>query len=77
MQATINISLDVPQTYQLETLRQELTEYAKKLVAKARPKAKEKKRYAFEALCGITQSDGPDEPDKVKIERYLKNKYDM
>lgn len=37
MQTTINISLDVPQTYQLDALRQELTEYAKKLVAKAKP----------------------------------------
>ena len=39
MQTTINISLDVPQSYQLDTLKQELTEYAKKLVAKAKPKA--------------------------------------
>lgn len=42
MQATINISLDVPQTYQLDTLKNELTEYAKKLVAKAMPNAARK-----------------------------------
>lgn len=45
MQTTINISLDVPQTYQLDALKQELTEYAKKLVAKAKPKAKIEKHY--------------------------------
>ena len=53
MQTTINISLDVPQSYQLDTLKQELTEYAKKLVAKAKPKAKVARRqYAHDALCG-------------------------
>ena len=51
MQTTINISLDVPQSYQLDTLKQELTEYAKKLVAKAKPKAKVARRqYAHDAL---------------------------
>ena len=50
MQTTINISLDVPQSYQLDTLKQELTEYAKKLVAKAKPKAKVARRqYAHDA----------------------------
>ena len=48
MQATINISLDVPQTYRLETLKQELTDYAKMLVAKAKPmsQTKARKHYA-------------------------------
>ena len=47
MQTTINISLDVPQTYQLDALRQELTEYAKKLVAKAKPTVKFVKHFFF------------------------------
>lgn len=56
MQATINISLDVPQTYQLDKLTKELTEYAKKLVAKAMPKAT-KRHYA---IVGITNADSTD-----------------
>ncbi len=71
MQTTINISLDVPQTYQLETLKQELTEYAKKLVAKAKPKA-EKQHYAFEALRGFAQTDASDEE---LLDEYLEDKY--
>ena len=72
MQTTINISLDVPQSYQLDTLKQELTEYAKKLVAKAKPKAKVARRqYAHDALCGIMKTD------KELIEEYLKEKFQI
>ena len=75
MQTTINISLDVPQSYQLDTLKQELTEYAKKLVAKAKLKAKakaEKQHYAFEALRGFAQTDASDEE---LLDEYLEDKY--
>ena len=72
MQATINISLDVPQTYRLDTLKQELTEYAKKLVAKTKPKAKVKKKYAFEALRGFAKTDLTDEE---LLEGYFNDKY--
>ena len=79
MQTTINISLDVPQTYQLETLKQELTEYAKKLVAKAKPKAKiARKQYAHDALCCIMKTDmKKDKSDKELIEEYLEEKYQI
>ncbi len=72
MQAIINISLDVPPTYHLETLRQELTEYAKKLVAKAKPQTKTKKQYAFESLRGFAKTDLSDEE---LLEGYFKDKY--
>lgn len=77
MQTTINISLDVPQSYQLDTLKQELTEYAKKLVAK--PKAKiVRKQYAHDALCGIMKTDmKTDKSDKELIEEYLEEKYQI
>lgn len=79
MQTTINISLDVPQSYQLDTLKQELTEYAKKLVAKAKPKAKiARKQYAHDALCGIMKTDmKADKSDKELIEEYLKEKFQI
>ena len=77
MQTTINISLDVPQTYQLKTWKQELTEYAKKLVAKAKPKEKiARKQYAHDALCGIMKTDmKTDKSDKELREVYLEEKY--
>ncbi len=74
MQTNINLSLDVPQNYQLEVLKQELTDYAKKLIAKAKPKAKAKKHYAFEELRGFAKTDLT---DKELIEEYLKDKYDI
>lgn len=76
MQATIKVSLDVPQTYSLETLKQELTEYAKNLVAKAAPKpeAKVRKHYAHDAICGIMKTQ---ESDEAMLERYLKTKYEL
>ena len=79
MQTTINISLDVPQSYQLDTLKQELTEYAKKLVAKAKPKAKiVRKQYAHDALCGIMKTDmKTDKSGKELIEEYLEEKYQI
>ena len=79
MQTTINISLDVPKSYQLDTLKQELTEYAKKLVAKAKPKAKiARKQYAHDALCGIMKTDmKADKSDKELIEEYLEEKYQI
>lgn len=73
MQTTINISLDVPQSYQLDTLKQELTEYAKKLVAKAKPKVA-RRQYAHDALCGIMKTD---KSDKELIEEYLKEKFQI
>ena len=79
MQTTINISLDVPQSYQLDTLKQELTEYAKKLVAKAKPKAKiVRKQYAHDVLCGIMKTDMKTyKSDKELIEEYLKEKFQI
>ncbi len=76
MQATINVSLDVPQTYRLETLKQELTEYAKMLVAKAKPtsQTKARKHYAHDAICGIMKTK---ESDDAMLERYLKTKYEL
>lgn len=74
MQTTINISLDVPQTYQLDALRQELTEYAKKLVAKAKPTAKIEKHYDFESLRGYVQTKNT---DNELLNEYLEDKYEI
>ena len=73
MQTTINISLDLSHTYQLDTLKQELTEYAKKIVAKAKPKANiARKQYAHDALSGIMKTDTS---DKELIAENREEKY--
>ena len=62
MQTTINISLDVPQSYQLDTLKQELTEYAKKLVAKAKLRQRPKNSIMLLKLC----VDSPKQMQRTK-----------
>lgn len=74
MQTTISLSLDVPQTYGLETLKKQLTEYAKELVAKAKPSPKVRKHYAHDALCGLAITKSSDEE---LLDGYLKDKYNL
>lgn len=70
MEATINIPVRVPKSYNLALLQQQLTAYAQQLVASAKPK----RRYRHEALCGILKSDATQEE---LVEEYLKEKYDI
>ena len=65
---TINVPVNVPKSYSIELLQQQLTAYAKQLIASARPTAKSKRHYRHEALCGIFNSDATEEQ---LIEDYL------
>lgn len=71
MEATsINVSVQVPKSYRLDLLQQQLTAYAQQLVASAKPKH----RYRHEALCGIFSSDASQ--DEL-VEEYLQEKYSL
>lgn len=71
MEATsINVSVQVPKSYRLDLLQQQLTAYAQQLVASAKPKH----RYRHEALCGIFSSDASQEE---LVEEYLQEKYSL
>lgn len=71
MEATnISVSVQVPKSYRLDLLQQQLNAYAQQLVASA----KSKRRYRHEALCGVFSSDAPQEE---LIEEYLQEKYDL
>ena len=71
---TINVSVNVPKSYRLDLLQQQLTAYAQKLIAQAKPKAKRKQHYRHEALCGIFKSEATEEQ---LVEEYLKEKYNL
>lgn len=58
---TINVLVNVPKSYSIDLLKQQLTAYAQKLVAEARPAADHMKRHRHEALCGIFNSDATEE----------------
>ena len=53
---TINVLVNVPKSYSIELLKEQLTAYAQQLISAAKPAAKAKGRYRHEALCGIFNS---------------------
>lgn len=68
--ANINVSVQVPKSYRLDILQQQLSAYAQQLVASANHQS----RYRHEALCGVFSSDALQEE---LIEEYLQEKYDL
>lgn len=75
MQTTINVSLEVPNGYSLDTLKKQLTEYAKELVSKTKVASTAKGRhYAHDALCGLAASEKTDEE---LLDAYLGDKYEL
>ena len=65
---TINIPVTVPKSYHLDLLQEQLTAYAQQLIARA----KRKRHYRHESLCGIFSSESSQEE---LLEDYLKEKY--
>ena len=71
---TINVSVNVPKSYRIDLLQQQLTAYAQKLIAQSKPATKLKQHYRHEALCGIFSSDATEEQ---LLEDYLQEKYNL
>ena len=71
---TINISVNVPKSYRLDILQQQLTAYAQQLISSANRNTKGKRQYRHESLCGIFKSDSSE--DQL-IEEYLQEKYNV
>ena len=71
---TINVAVNVPKSYSVDLLQQQLTTYAQQLIASARPIKKAKHHYRHESLCGIFTSDATEEQ---LIEDYLKEKFNV
>ena len=71
---TINVLVNVPKSYRIDLLQQQLTAYAQQLIAASKSKAKTKRKYRHEALCGIFNSDATEEQ---LVEDYLQEKYNL
>ena len=71
---TIKVPVNVPKSYSIDLLREQLAAYAQQLIASAKPAAKAKRRYRHESLCGIFNSDATE--DQL-IEDYLQEKYKL
>ena len=71
---TINVSVNVPKSYRIDLLQQQLTAYAQRLVVQAKPVSKRKQHYRHEAICGIFKSKATEEQ---LVESYLQEKYNL
>lgn len=71
---TIKVPVNVPKSYSIDLLKEQLAAYAMQLIAAANPAAKAKRRYRHEALCGIFNSDATEEQ---LVEDYLQEKYKL
>lgn len=71
---TIKVPVNVPKSYSIDLLKEQLAAYAIQLIDAAKPAAKAKRRYRHESLCGIFKSDATEEQ---LIEDYLQEKYKL
>ena len=74
MSTTIKIPVSVPQGFNISLLTEQLTEYAKTLIATSKPTETKRRHYKHEALCGIFDDDAT---EKELVEDYLKEKYGL
>jgi CRISPR/Cas system-associated exonuclease Cas4 (RecB family) len=70
--ATLNISVDIPSSYEVEVLQKQLTEYAVYLIKLGMPHSEERRHYRHEALRGVIPQE---KREGEYLEEYLKEKY--
>ena len=75
MTRTINISLNVPDSYGIEELTRQLTEYGERLISRRKRMATSKKRHSQSFLKGLSMPSGA--TDKELIDEYLSEKYGL
>lgn len=73
MTRTINISLNVPDSYGIEELTRQLTEYGERLISRRKRVVTSKKRHSQTFLKGLSLPSGL--TDKELIDEYLSEKY--
>ena len=75
MTRTINISLNVPESYGIEELTRQLTEYGERLISRRKRAVTSKKRHSQTFLKGLSMPSGM--TDKELIDEYLSEKYGL
>ena len=75
MTTTLNISLNVPDSYKVEELTRQLTEYGERLIARGKPAAKPRTRPSRDFLKSFSL---PKDATSVQlIEEHLAEKYSV
>ena len=72
---TIHIPVDIPRTYRVDLLTQQLTDYARKLVESSVMQKKPKRHYRHNTLCGMFENSHASTEEL--IEDYLHDKYKL
>ena len=73
MTRVINISLNVPETYQVDELTRQLTEYGERLIARSKSMAKPRRRPSRDFLKSFSLPKGA--TSEQLIDNYLAEKY--
>ena len=73
MTTTLNISLNVPESFEVEELTRQLTEYGERLIARQKPSAKSRRRPSRDFLKSFTLPKGT--TSEQLIDEYLSEKY--
>ena len=75
MTQIISISLNVPESYQVDTLTRQLTEYGERLIARNTQAAKPRRRLSRDFLKGLSLPKGT--TDRQLVDEYLEEKYGL
>ena len=75
MTRIISISLNVPESYQVDTLTRQLTEYGERLIARSTKTAKPRHRSSRDFLKGL--SIPKEATDRQLVDEYLEEKYGL
>lgn len=73
MTTTINISLNVPETYEVEELTRQLTEYGERLIARQKPSSKPRRRPSRDFLKSFMLPKGL--TSQQLVDEHLSEKY--
>ena len=75
MTQIISISLNVPESYQVDTLTRQLTEYGERLIARSTQAAKPRRQLSRDFLKGLSLPKGT--TDRQLVDEYLEEKYGL
>ena len=75
MTTTLNISLNVPESYEVEELTRQLTEYGERLIARQKPAAKFRHRPSSDFLRSFSLPKGS--TSEQLIDEHLAEKYGL
>ncbi len=73
MTRTLNISLNVPDSYAIEDLTRQLTEYGERLIARSHSRVANSGSFSSHFLQGLRMPEGKSERELV--DEYLEEKY--